>query len=71
MHHDSLTVKTTSPDHFPMLYDCIVSGQVPPEECATLLKHEGFFEYYCTRRGARAAMEARRQAAAAVAAANR
>jgi hypothetical protein len=66
MRDDFVTAETPDSDHFPMLYECIISGQVPLEECARLLKHDAFFEYYCTRRGTRAAMQARRQAAAAM-----
>lgn len=35
---------------FAMLYECIVSGQVPEDDCVLLLRDTAFFTYYKGRR---------------------
>lgn len=32
------------------LYDCIVSGQVPPRQCQEYLRDDAFHAYYASRR---------------------
>lgn len=36
--------------NFAMLYECIVSGQVPEDDCVLLLQDTAFSEYYKGRR---------------------